>query len=88
MQARLRRVNEVFGQLPRRRPGRRSPLRERRRLEAPSAPEPAPPSGDSQPPSGHSTAEDIALAGIEAATNLIVLGIKVSGRAFGLVTRH
>jgi hypothetical protein len=78
--------NGVFGQLPRRRPSLRSPLRDRRRAATP------PPIDDEapadEPDVEHGALEDLTLAGIGAATDLLVLGIKLSGRAFGVVTRR
>jgi hypothetical protein len=91
------RNNGVFEHLPRRRPAVRSPRRGRIFEDPPSdetaaGAEPADwPAGD-DPATVRRRLENITLAGVDAAADAVILGLKVIGRAYqgarGVGRRH
>ena len=74
----------VFEHLPRRRPAVRTPRRDRRAGEAPAAAAEAisAPHEEQDAAAVRHRLESIALAGIDAAADAVVLGLKVMGRAY------
>jgi hypothetical protein len=82
----------VFGQLPRRRPAVRSPRRDRRLIEEDwDGDEPYAGEGH-DPEAARGRLESLTLAGVDAAADVAVLGLKVIGRLYegvrGAAGRH
>ena len=77
-------AKEVFGSLPRRRPGIESPRRARAR-EAAARTSPEPPTRQGQPAAQSELAEleEIARAGARLAAGAAASGLKLAGRTVG-----